>query len=505
VAALVLDVPEFKGRFAAIVLWILEACAQAAACVFLYQPHGFSLRIVQMLDDSPVQNDPRAEACGAWFAMKRCKYWIIAACLIAFAVVATQVYTAKTNPASHALPITQDAYLWQHDWSPSVHDAIVDQHAQFHRLVILVAEISPRASPPTVVWIHPDYSALAQSVHEIGIAIRIGPASGSAVYESDSPQSQLLCDTVRRAVTDARSSGLAVAEVQIDFDCAESKLAGYRTWVLLAKSAIVPTPVVITALPSWLKRSEFPALAIEAGGFVMQVHSLHRPIAPDSNLTICEAGEASQAVIDASKIGVPFRVALPTYSYLAAFSAEGKFLGLSAEGPLGSWPAGSILKPMQSDPVAIAPLVANWTAHPPGNLTGIIWYRLPVAGDSMNWAPVTLRAVMAGHAPKPNLVTDLDHGKPGLVDVFVKNTGDADSNIRIEVAAESDHGFIISEAINGFDRLEEPSGNVIFRDRETDGRRIAPGERIQVGWMRLATDNIATDREVQAHVTSAHP
>jgi hypothetical protein len=41
-------------------------------------------------------------------------------------------------------------------------------------------------------------------------------------------------------------------ELQIDFDCAESKLDGYQVWVEAIKYKISPVPVTITALPSWL-------------------------------------------------------------------------------------------------------------------------------------------------------------------------------------------------------------------------------------------------------------
>jgi hypothetical protein len=404
---------------------------------------------------------------------------------------------------SVAIPITHDAYVWQHDWSPAVRNAVADQHSHFRRLVILAAEISLGDSSPKVTWVHPDYAVVAKNANEIGIAIRVGPVLGSAAYEPASGETRALCDTAIRSVTDAKSAGLSVAELQIDFDCAESKLAGYRQWVLLAKSVIAPTPVVITALPIWLKHRDFSDLAREAGGFVMQVHSLHQPSGPDAKLTICDPAEAERAVGQASKIGVPFRVALPTYSYMAAFSAEGKFLALSAEGLSVDWPAGAILRPMRSDPSQLAPLVAEWTAHPPANMTGIIWYRLPVQGDAMNWSAVTLKAVMAGRVPRANLVAEIEHSVPGLVDLFVKNTGEADAVDPFSIAAECDGGFVISEGINGFDRLEGADGSVIFSGSSAiaavGGRRIAPGQRMQIGWLRFASDT-----EVRAHVVASH-
>ena len=40
-------------------------------------------------------------------------------------------------------------------------------------------------------------------------------------------------------------------------------------------------------------------------------------------MQLCDADEAKRAIADASAPGVSFRVALPTYSYLAGFSADG--------------------------------------------------------------------------------------------------------------------------------------------------------------------------------------
>ncbi len=39
----------------------------------------------------------------------------------------------------------------------------------------------------------------------------------------------------------------------------------------------------------------------------------------------------------------------------------------------------------------MAGLVRGWTEGHPKELTGILWYRLPVAGDRNNWTWPTLR------------------------------------------------------------------------------------------------------------------
>ena len=224
---------------------------------------------------------------------------------------------------------------------------------------------------------------------DIGVAIRIGPlpAAQSAAMAPDAPQTRLICTAAQDAVAKAKLGGCTVAELQIDFDCAESKLSGYANWVNAVKSAISPVPIVITTLPSWLKDQAFVDLIHSADAYVLQVHSLHKPDGPDADMNLCDPDEARRAVAVASRLGAPFRVALPTYSYLAGFSADGKagwaYLPRAHRQP---GRRGQSLCMMRSDPAELADLVRDFSENPPANMTGIIWYRLPISDDTMNWA-----------------------------------------------------------------------------------------------------------------------
>lgn len=399
---------------------------------------------------------------------------------------------------SGALP--QDVYVWQRDWSPAVREAVADESGHFRRFVILAAEISPRSPSGRVAEINPDYAGVAKSVREIGLAIRIAPLplKDTDAMAPDSSQTVQICQVAVRAIANAQRAGLRVDELQIDFDCAESKLAGYENWVDAIKRAITPTRVVITVLPSWMKHATFAELVRSAGSYILQVHSLHKPNGPDDPMNLCDIAEARQYAAQAAKLGVPFRVAFPTYSYMAGFSPDGKLLGLSADGPAASWPVGTILRVMHSDPVALGSQVAQWLAKPPLGMTGIIWYRLPIAGEAMNWRAITLHEVMAGRSPKPRVAVQLVHTQAALVDIFLANTGDADGPIAGSVNTSLPASEVIaSEAMGGFDRIDTPTGNVSFSAANSPTQRwIAPGERLEVGWLRLSAD-----KEVQADVT----
>src|SRR5260370_34547670 len=112
----------------------------------------------------------------------------------------------------------------------------------------------------------------------------------------------------------------------------------------------------ITTLAGWLNQPGFRALIAASDGYVLQVHSVEEPGSYDAPFTLCDPKTALAAVEKASSFGIPFRVALPTYGYLVAFAANGRFVGLSAEGPAKSWPADAKLREERSDPVAMGTL-----------------------------------------------------------------------------------------------------------------------------------------------------
>jgi hypothetical protein len=408
--------------------------------------------------------------------------FIAAVCLLGAVIWLARRPQADSSQSGVGTAMPQDAYVWQRQWTPAVVEAIAQQRAEMRRFVVLAAEISLRESPGRVTAVAVDYAGLRRIVDHVGLAVRIGPISGrlaDRAFLAGSPQANLICETVRRAVGDCRSAGLAVDEVEIDFDCAESRLAGYANWVGAVKETVggeggargTGGAVVITALPSWLKHAEFAELAKSAGAFVLQVHSLHAPSGPGSAMTLCDPDEARAAVERAGKVGVPFRVALPTYGYMAGFSPAGKLLGLSAEGPAPQWPSGAILRVMRSDPAAIAGLVREWSAHRPGAMLGIIWYRMPVAGDAMNWPAATLAAVMAGREPRANVIAEARPTSPGLIDLFLRNTGDGDGSLRcrVTITGADEDQVLAADGIGGFGRLDPSAGGITFQPVDIAG------------------------------------
>jgi len=193
---------------------------------------------------------------------------------------------------------------------------------------------------------------------------------------------------------------------------------------------------------------------------------------------------------------VPFRVALPTYGYTVGFDREGRFVGLSAEGPARNWPDGVQLREVRADPAAMATLVAAWTtAHPP-SLRGVIWYRLPVADDRLNWRWPTLAAVMAGRTPRHDLRVEARQPSPGLVEVDLANAGDGDYAKAVEVAVRWQYARLVAcDGLHGFEPND--SGNGVVKFSRTSCR-LGPGERQTIGWLRLDKET-AVRCELEEH------
>lgn len=291
-------------------------------------------------------------------------------------------------------PLRQEVYVWQRAWPQPVREAVVQHGSNFAEVAVLRAEISWSTSrQPQLTRANVDFATLARLRRPIGLALRIGTYAGPFTNDA---AGNFIADTAARIVADARTNDVRLAELQIDFDCAESKLDGYRVWIEAIQHRVAPLPVTITALPSWLDAAAFERLASITTNYVLQVHSAVRPKSFDAPYTLCEPTAARWAVENAGRIGVPFRVALPTYGHLFAFDANGKFLSLSAEGPRPNWPTNAQIRKVASNTEELSELIQTWTASRPAAMRGVIWYRLPVATDKHNWTWPELQRVMQG-------------------------------------------------------------------------------------------------------------
>lgn len=406
-------------------------------------------------------------------------------CLLAF---------ASCRPPESSARLTQEAYVWQRVHTGAVADAVRAHAPGFNHLVVLAAEVSWTRDRARIVRVPLDLPAL-QTASSLGLAIRINAFSGSFAADTDSTRA--LVELATALLSDARAAGLRVTELQIDFDATEKNLAGYSRWLETLRPVATPARLTFTALPAWLKQGRaFSALAAMADDFVLQVHSLTRPASPDDAVALCDPSAAASAIAAAARFGRPFRVALPTYGYRLAFHPDGKFFALSAEGPAPEWPADTITRELSADPSAMAALTADLLHRHPHALTGIIWYRLPVAGDRLNWAWPTLAAVMKGETPAACVALEARADDRGLVEYEFVNTGNAPFTGAFSATVTWNGAHrIASDSLPPF-ALENESG--ASQRLSTDSIRLAPGGRQSVGWLRLDHPPLSL------HVSSSH-
>lgn len=387
-----------------------------------------------------------------------------------------------------ALAATREAYVWQRQFDDEVVESMRELAPQLDGLCVLATEISWKPKPD-VVRPPVNYQALFALGKPVGLALRINDYAGA--FAADDATAKLLASLVRGMLTKARDAGLTVSEVQIDYDCAESKLAGYRKWLTAFRreTESAKTKLTITALPAWLKSSDFAPLVRATDGFVLQVHSLERPKSPDAAFTLCDPERAKAWARQASVAGVPFRIALPTYGYLLGFDPAGKFLGLAAEGRPPAWPQGAQVRAIRADAPAMAKLSNELLASPPPHCTGVIWFRLPVPRDRYNWAAATFSTVLRGEIPAAKLSATVERPERGLAEIVIENRGHTTEPLPRNVALKwaSDMRLLAADGIGGF-RLEirggEAQGNVRAANVTADAT-LAPGGKVRIAWLRF--------------------
>jgi hypothetical protein len=419
---------------------------------------------------------------------------LLPACAIAALAVAVLILWPRLAPRASG-PLPHEAYIWQRAWNEPVRQSLAGLSSNFASLVVLNAEVVWKQKQPQVVHVPIDYAALRAVPCRIGLALRIGSYPGP--FDPDGTETRFLASLARSLLAKAKTNGLSIAELQIDFDCAESKLDGYSTWVAAIRRDVAPVPLVITALPSWLKKRSFERLARASGGFILQVHSLARPKNIETRFDLCDAKAARSAVERAAKLGVPFRVALPTYGYVMAFDRTGSFIGVSAEGPALDWPEGVQLRDVCADPNKMAGLVHDWTENRPASLQGVIWYRLPISGENLNWRWPTLSAVMSGRAPRRSLRTELRRPESGLIEITLLNDGESDLADRpvIEVRWR-DGRLLAADGLGGYELVDSGQNAVHFRPQtQIQSSRIPAGGRQMIGWLRM-DNNVEVQIEI---------
>ena len=126
-------------------------------------------------------------------------------------------------------PFPHEAYVWQRAWGEPVRRALDEATADLAGFAPLVAEVAWKGRSQVIVRPALDFTALQATVRAIAPVLRVGAYPGPFTADDDAARN--LAQLARSLVADMRAHGIEPRELQVDFDCAESKLAGYRAWL----------------------------------------------------------------------------------------------------------------------------------------------------------------------------------------------------------------------------------------------------------------------------------
>jgi len=279
-----------------------------------------------------------------------------------------------------------------------------------------------------------------------------------------------------------RQMGAPIAGLEIDHDCGVARLAAYAQFLARVRAHLDRTiPLSITALPAWMSWSELGAVFAPTSEVVLQVHMVQNPRAGLFNK------EQARRWIEelAHRTDKPFRVALPAYGVRVARREDGSMLAVESEEPLlaGGYSASEMIV----SPEDVSALLRDLERDPPASLAGIVWFRLPVAGDVRAWSPATWRAVVLGKPLHPRVEALAEKSDtPGMSNIVLINDGEVDAELPVRI--DLPPSCAIADGINGYTLAHRESGLSI--ERQQDG--LIPGHRRRlIGWMRCTPAQVA--------------
>lgn len=358
-----------------------------------------------------------------------------------------------------------DAYVWQRVWTPPVSQALADSADIVRAWRVLMGEMNPDGRWFTAA---PDLAALAAAKRPVIMVLRLDGRADAL------PSAEVLA-RIAAARSAWRDAGVALAGIEIDYDCPTSKLPAYAAFLATLKPGLGPDlPLSITALPTWLNGSGLDELLRIPDEAVLQVHAV---LSPEQGLFNAKRASAWLTAF-ADRTQRPWRVALATYGSRVSWNDDGSIAAVESE--RSALLPGGRASELVATPASMAAFVDEIHRSRPRGLAGIVWFRLPTARDERAWSLATWRAVLTRQPLLPALsVTARATGGNGAQDLILSNGGNADA--ALPFAIRWDGACRAADGINGY-TLEHDSGGAFLR-RSQDGLLHAGGQR-NIGWIR---------------------
>lgn len=358
--------------------------------------------------------------------------------------------------------LDQQLYIWQRQWTPAHEAALRQSHGDFSSLRVLALQAFPGAG-----WSRAriDPAMLKADGRPLIAVIRLDGQLKSL------DQDEVIAQ-IQQVLGDWQAQGLTPAGVEIDHDAGNARLPAYGTFLIRLRQTLPATlGLSITALPAWLDSPALPGLLETVDSSVLQVHAVSDP-----RQGLFDPKQALRWTERWSNITTrPFYLALPAYG-VALLTLESGGPVVESEVPIDR---GGERRELLADPQQVAGLTAALRAEPPKHLAGLIWFRLPLAGDRRAWSLTTLGAVARGDSLDSRLGVHLQE-QDGLYDIRLVNRGNLDSPWpqRLTLAVGGCDGV---DALAGY-TLQQTPGLLTFT-RIQEGR-LAAGAQRAIGWAR---------------------
>lgn len=391
------------------------------------------------------------------------KRWAAALLLV---LLAFGAWLAGRHQALSAPPVwDQQVYLWQRVWSTQHAPALAASRDLFSSLRILALQLHPREGLRVMPV---DTALLKQDGRPLWLVARLDGSQPR--WDEERLYSRLL-----QLVQQYRAAGLSVVGIEIDHDAATARLPQYRDALRrLRRQLPADVQLSITALPAWLDSPQLPALLRQVDSSVLQLHAVLSPQQGlfDSRLALRWTQRYAQVT------NKPFRIALPAYGMgLVGVDAQ----GAQVESEASLRVAGS-LRELTVAPQHIADFLQRLSAHPQPHLRGVVWFRLPLAGDRRAWSMNTLRRVIRQQPlhsrwqvkmrPQPQ--------QNDLYDLIIANDGPADAPLPTAVTLAA--GDCLAADAVGRYRLDSTATQLRFI--RTGDELVRAGQSRPLGWLR---------------------
>ncbi|MGJ8654950.1 MAG: DUF3142 domain-containing protein [Akkermansiaceae bacterium] len=372
--------------------------------------------------------------------------------------------------------IPQEVYVWQRVWTDAVTHAVETRTPEFSNTVFLAAEISYQNQQWTCQPFQSPIHHTNKHPGEFTLAFRIHTNAAKSHWPNTALQE--ITQLLHLYAPTAKS-------IQIDYDCPSQKLADYTKLLTHLKQEFPNKILEITCLPDWLNYPEFTTLAQQTDRFIMQVHGVS---GHGEGRALCNTDHAYKTALACAEFGKPYLIALPTYRHAISYGSDGKINNIASEGKFQKLR----YEIASADPSQLSHLIREWQTQRPALMQGIIWYRLPVTTDRMNWTWDTLQKVRHGQQPEPAKldlkITPTDDGLHHLT--ITNNTPqrlDWPETIRLDW-----QGFCISSHLTEHysTQKNERSKGITVQWKHNSPYPIAPGETINLGSFRFTEKNL---------------